>query len=424
MPVEASARKGGSMSGFRDGPYRRRYLGVLASAVLCYGALGVVLKDLPHYVKHQLGGSAVAIGLAVGAPSLTGALMRPLGGRVADRINPRSVLMSGAALMAVGAVPAFVQGIGALMLSRLLVGAGEAFMMSAAVLWLLRIAGPERRGVALGHIGLANYAGLTAGPLLAGALGTATATDRLWLAAMVLPLVCLAVAALLPGSPPASTERLAPPDASVVRLTFRPGLGLLLVNVGYVAVLSFGAAATDSHHLGIGWLIVPVFGLGVIASRTLLARIPDRWGGPRALAIAAAVEAVGLAMLGLVPDVFAALAGLVLLAVGQGLAVPSLGLLALGRVPPGMHGAAAGIFFAYFDGGVGLGGPAIGAVAGGLNAPVALAFAGAAVALAIPVSLWKAETSARLIRADASVPVAEDPGRPAASRSLRRGLTP
>jgi hypothetical protein len=38
-------------------------------------------------------------------------------------------------------------------------------MVSAAVLWLLVLAGPPRRGMALGHIGLANYAGLTVGPL-------------------------------------------------------------------------------------------------------------------------------------------------------------------------------------------------------------------------------------------------------------------
>ena len=44
-------------------------------------------------------------------------------------------------------------------------------MMSAAVLWLLRLGGPRRRGRALGHIGLANYGGLASGPLLADAVG-------------------------------------------------------------------------------------------------------------------------------------------------------------------------------------------------------------------------------------------------------------
>ena len=65
--------------------------------------------------------------------------------------------------------------------------------------------------------------------------------------------------------------------------TLRPGLGLMLVNFGYVALLSFGAAAATEQDAGIGSLVIPVFGVGVIASRTILAGIPDRLGAGRTL---------------------------------------------------------------------------------------------------------------------------------------------
>ena len=142
---------------------------MFATAVLCYAALGTVLGILPGYV-HALGGGAVLVGLAVGAPALTGAAGRPLGGRLADRLGPARIMIAGAVVMTVGTIPAFVHSLGVLILSRLVVGAGEASMMAAAVLWLLRLAGPERRGRAMGHIGLANYAGLTIGPPLSQAL--------------------------------------------------------------------------------------------------------------------------------------------------------------------------------------------------------------------------------------------------------------
>src|SRR5579859_2284660 len=99
------------------GPRGMRYLVVLATAVLCYAALGCVLGILPGYV-HSLGGGAVLVGLAVGAPALTGAAGRPLGGRIADRLGPARVVMVGALLMALGTIPAYVRLLPVLLASR------------------------------------------------------------------------------------------------------------------------------------------------------------------------------------------------------------------------------------------------------------------------------------------------------------------
>ena len=269
-------------------------------------------------------------------------------------------------------------------------------MMAAAVLWLLRLAGPERRGRAMGHIGLANYAGLTVGPLLAQALSGAEHPSRVWITAAILPLVAAASAAVLARSP---DRGVAPdPDAheyepdpakqrSTLRATLRPGLGLMLVNFGYVAVLSFGAAAATEQGTGIASLVIPVFGIGVILSRTLLAGVPDRFGAPRTLCAAVSLEAAGLAGMAATTSTELALIALVVMAIGQGLAVPSLGLLALASVPPSRHGRTAGAFFAYFDAGVGLGGPIVGLAARAADPTGGLFAAAGAVLATAPVAL-------------------------------------
>ena len=375
---------------------RLRYPAVLVTAVLCYAALGVVLGILPDYVR-SLGGGPVLVGLAVGAPALTGAAGRPLGGRLADRSGPAPIMIAGALVMALGTLPAFVHALPVLLLSRLLVGAGEASMMAAAVLWLLRLAGPERRGRAMGHIGLANYAGLTVGPLLAHALAGPAHPAPVWIAAALLPLLAAALASVLARGEqrsaaveedvgPATTHDEAP-DPATWRVTIRPGIGLMLVNFGYVAILSFGAAAAVEQGTGIGTLVIPVFGVGVIASRTILAGVPDRFGAARTLIVAVVLEAGGLAATAIATSPPAALASLVAMATGQGLAVPSLGLLALAAVPASRHGRTAGAFFAYFDAGVGLGGPAVGLAARAADPAGGLLAAAGAVLATAPVAL-------------------------------------
>jgi MFS family permease len=270
------------------------YAVVLTAAVACYAALGAVLRAIPSYVPDTLGVGAVGVGLAVGAPAITGAVARPLGGRWADRFGARRVVVLGALLMSVAVLPAFVSSYPTLLISRLAVGCGEAAMMSAAVLWLLRIAGPEHRGRSLGHIGLANYGGLTIGPLLVSALSADQHIGRLGLLAIFLPLLGAGAALLVHDS---SSRQAADPEqasiAAMVRRTGRPGVGLLLVNIGYVAVLSFGAIVVADHGLRAAGLIVPVFGAGVIVSRIALGSLTDRIG-PRVVLVAAALtEAAG-----------------------------------------------------------------------------------------------------------------------------------
>src|SRR6185295_10562056 len=245
------------------------------------------LRALPGHLT-DLGATPFAIGLAVGAPAITGLIARPAGGRLGDRHGPRTVLPLGAVIMAAGVAPAVIDQTAAQVASRLIVGVGEGAMMAAAVLWLLRLSGPGRRGRALGHIGLANYGGLACGPLLADLAG---GFESVLIVAAVLPL--LAVAAMPREVPRAeAAER---DGAGLLAATLRPGIGLMCVNIGYAATLAFGGDRSP--------LVVPAFAVTVIAARTLGASIPDRLGARETLLVAAPIAAVGLALSAVGPPV-------------------------------------------------------------------------------------------------------------------------
>jgi MFS family permease len=354
---------------------RTSYLLVLAAAVCCYAALGAVVRIIPSYVGSTLGRSAVAVGLAVGAPALTAVVTRPIGGRLGDRLGPRPIVIGGAVVTAVGALPMFVESYPVFLCSRLLVGVGEGAMMSASVLWLLRLAPADRRGRTLGHIGLANYAGLTLGPLVADAVKS---VDAVFVAAAVLPLVgLLASSSARSGRAPEQHPAERRSTGQILLVLLGPGIGLLLVNVGYAALLTFGPAAIGAAAVA----VLPIYAVTVIVVRTIWGSLPDRLGGARMLTIAAPTAAAGLVMAALLAPA-AALAGVAVLGIGQALAVPALGLLAIGRVPEDQHGVASGVFFSWFDAGVGLGAPFAGLVAGLTDASGALVAAAVAVLLA------------------------------------------
>jgi MFS family permease len=372
----------------------RAYLLVLGAALCCYAALGAVLRLL-----HDLDLGPATLGVAAGAPALAAVATRPLGGRLADRRGPARVLAAGAATMAVAAPLALARGTGPLIASRMAVGAGEGLMMSAAVAWLLVLAGPGRQGRALGHIGLANYGGLTLGPLMAEGLGSPRAVIA---ASALLPLAALGIAAGLRDPAPAAggagsaAGRTTPPPApppppplrDVAAAALRPGLGLLLVNVGYAGLVAFGTPAARAHGAAAGTagLLLPVFAATVLLARTAGASVPDRLGASRTLMSCAPASALGLLLVATASGAPLLVAGAAVLGAGQALAVPALGLLVLAEVPDGARGAAAGAFFAFFDLGVGLGGTGLGLVARAGGAPAAMVTAAAAVLLVPAVS--------------------------------------
>ena len=105
-----------------------------------------------------------------------------------------------------------------LVAARLLIGAGEGALFTAAITWVLATAPVERRGRIVGHFGLSMWGGLALGPPLAAALAAATSTTAVWWACVLAPIVpALAIAA---GARPREAG-FAPPSRTVDTSTDR-----------------------------------------------------------------------------------------------------------------------------------------------------------------------------------------------------------
>lgn len=337
--------------------------GLFLAALLAFVSIGAALPVLPSYVRGPLGSGDLAVGIVVGAFALTSVVCRPLAGRQADRRGRRIVLVAGSLAMAVGGVLYLVAtSVPSLVLARLFVGAGEGSVYTAGATWAVDLAPEGRRGMALGLFGLAVWGGLSLGPVAGELLRSHAGYDAVWALTAALPAAGALIAARLPQPRVAAVERRRS-EVLLPRAARRPGAALALANFGYAALAGFVVLALKARGVGGGATVFTAFAVAVFCSRLVLSRVPDRAGARPTAATAGLLEALGLAVIAAAHSLEAALLGALVVGVGFSMLFPSLALMVVGEVEEERRGSALGAFTAFFDVGVGLGGPIAGVIA-------------------------------------------------------------
>lgn len=352
-------------------------------------AVGAVLPVLPRYVHGPLGAGNVAVGVVIGSYAITGLLLRPFAGRVADRRGRKPAVLVGSLLVAAaGFLYLLPFGVAGLIAARLVLGAGEGTVFTAGSAWIVDIAPPERRGRVIGLYGLAVWAGLSVGPLVGELLQHASGYTAVWVFAGAMPLLGALVASRLPDPfrPVEEVEH----HPLIAREAIRPGTALALGSIGYATVAAFVVLHLEARGVGHGATVFGAFATMVVLTRLVGGDLPDRVGPARVAAAAACTEAVGLATIAVAHSLPVALAGALAMGAAFSLLYPSLSLIVVDRVPETRRGAALGTFTAFFDAGVGFGAPLAG---------IAAAIAGyeGAFLLAAAIALVSATTIALAI---------------------------
>jgi MFS family permease len=366
------------------------FVAVTLASLAYFTGDGVLLPAVPRYVQGPLGAGNVAVGLVVGAFSLSAFLLRPWTGGLGDRWGRRPLMLVGASLFAASVLGYMLASSPeVLAVLRLLTGAGEAFFFVGAVTAITDLAPPQRRGEAMSLASLALYVGIGIGPVLGELAIERSGFTAAWILAAAAALTALALALRVPDTRPDDISKVttAKPIGSAARhrLVHRagllPGMVMLTSIWGMAGFLTFVPLYALDLGMDGSRLALLVFGGTVVGIRSLGARIPDRLGAARATRVALTLSAAGLAIVGTWRTPAGLLTGAVIFAVGIALFTPALLAMAVEGVAPQERGSVIGTTSAFIDLAFGLGPATLGYVAAAIGRPETF-LAGAGVAVA------------------------------------------
>lgn len=367
---------------------------------LCYLTIGLPLAVLPSFVHVDLAYSSVIAGLAISVQYLATLLSRPYAGRTADAWGPKRTVLCG--LVACGAsgllvaLAGFTSGLPwlsllMLILGRLVLGFGESWVSTGAIMWGIGQVGPNHTARVISWNGVATYGALALGAPLGVAMTNAWGIEALGAAIVLAGVVGLLLARVKKATPVIHGERLA--FRAVLGRVFPFGMGLALGSIGFGSISTFITLYYASHHWENAALALTAFGLCFMGVRLLFGSSIGKFGGYRVAMTSFALEAFGLLLLGIAPTGFSALLGAALSGAGFSLVFPSLGVAAVNLVPAQNRGAALGAYSVFLDVALGFTGPVAGLIVSHYGyAEVYLCAAVAAVA-AVLLTLWMARGS-------------------------------
>jgi MFS family permease len=358
-----------------------------------FTAGGMLTPVLGRYVRNELDGSETEIGFAFGAYALGAVVVRPLAGRIGDRLGRRLPLVVGALIFASSVLlygpGGRAGGAFAVVLVRILSGGAGAAVYVCTTAVATDAAPAARRGEAISLFSVSVFAGAALGPPIGEFLLHHSGFGAVWVAASITGFVCAGLGVLVrdPRTLTATTGAERPRQPFVHPAAVGPGLVICLGAVGLATWTSFIAVYSDEIGMDRVAPALLLFALVTVACRVFGARLNDRV--PRRVMAMWSVLASGSALylVAALDRPAGVYLGAVLLASGMSFMYPTFVLMAVDAAADHERGAVVGTLTAFTDVSNAIGGLALGQVADHTSYRGAFATAGGIISAAFVLLL-------------------------------------
>jgi predicted MFS family arabinose efflux permease len=335
-------------------PAPRAYWLAWVATVTFFVGFYALLVPLPRYLS-AVGLEDWQIGFVLGAFGVASLVGRPIAGVASDRFGSRQVMLVGAVSLAVGALGvAATTSVIVLFFLRVLQALGYVAFTTAGTALVVSLVAPEERARSLAVFGAAANVAIALTPAVITALLQVAPVEAGLVASGVFALAGGLLAVLLPArAARVHHDAASRAEWAIPMRLWLPMLAAALLGAGFAAFFQFAPILAERRAVSAG-LLYTVYGASIIATRLVGGRLLDRFELGRVVMLAAALMAVGHALIASTSGLAPLLPAAVLIAASGGLFHPAL-IARHAALLPDAPGRASAAFYIAFDLGIGLG---------------------------------------------------------------------
>ncbi|MFD2514555.1 MFS transporter [Pontibacter locisalis] len=329
------------------------------SSFLFFASFNMIIPELPDYLT-SLGGAEYK-GLIISLFTLTAGLSRPFSGKLADKIGRIPVMVVGGLVCIIaGFIYPLTGSVAAFLLLRFLHGFSTGFTPTGTAAYVADVIPLQRRGEAMGLLGLSGSLGMAAGPALGGAIANQFSMDTMFYASSFAAFLSVAVLVRMHETLD-NPHRFRMGLLSISRKEiFEPRVVSPSV-VMLFSTFSFGTVLTIipdfSEFLGIQnkGLFFTSFTLSSLAIRFLAGRASDKYGRINVLRVSNGLLTIAMVLIGFCVSATQLLLAGALFGVAVGMNSPTVFAWTIDLSHESHRGRAMATMYIALEAGIGLG---------------------------------------------------------------------
>ncbi|MBC9910884.1 MFS transporter [Chitinophaga varians] len=339
--------------------YSLHFILLCLSNALFSASFNMMIPELPAYLSNM--GGADYKGYIIGLFTLMAGLSRPFSGKLTDTIGRVPVMIFGSLVCVVcSLLYPLVSSVGAFLLLRFFHGFSTGFKPTGTSAYVSDIIPYNRRGEAMGMVGLASTIGMALGPAIGGYMAVRWNINVMFQVSAVFALlsvvILIGMKETLANKQPFRFALLKIKGDEIFEpLVWSPVIICFLTYFSYGAMLTiipdFGA------FLGVAnkGMFFTYFTASSIGIRLLAGKVSDRYGRVPVLKVSAVLMAASMLMMGLAGSSALLMASAVVYGISVGLNAPAITAWTIDLGHPEHRGRALASMYIAMEAGIGLG---------------------------------------------------------------------